>query len=83
MKQHTGSKIILLLCGLFLAPSAVSHPYNSPLTFRKHTTDDGRVIYSNIPKSCFSNDLLLCQILHPVLGGSLPEHSVEETKPAK
>ena len=78
MKQHTRLSIILTLCGLFIIPNAISHPHDAPLTFRKHLTNDGRVIYSNIPKKCFSNGVLTCGHLHPVMGGS----ALKDTKPA-
>jgi hypothetical protein len=55
MKRHIVLIIILILLGLFIAFSAASHPYdgpphNAPLTFIEHKTDDGRPIYTNIPK---------------------------------
>jgi hypothetical protein len=83
MKQHKALKIILILCGLFIASSASAHPYDEPLTFRKHLTDDGRVIYSNIPKSCFSKGLLTCQHLHPIYGMSVSMKSERLTTTKK
>jgi uncharacterized membrane protein YciS (DUF1049 family) len=83
MKQHKALKIILILCGLFIASSASAHPYDEPLTFRKHLTDDGRVIYSNIPKSCFSKGLLTCEILHPIFEMSVSMKSERLTKTKK
>ena len=68
MKQHKRLKIILILCGLFFTSNAVSHPYDEPLTFILHTTNDGRPIYTNIPKKCFSNSVLTCIELHPIFG---------------
>ncbi len=75
MKQHKGLKTILILCGLFLTSNAFSHPYdgpphNAPLTFILHMTDDGRPIYTNIPKKCFSEGRLTCIQLHPIFKGS-------------
>ena len=70
MKHPVWLSIIFILCGLLITPAAVSHPYDSPLTFRKHLTNDGRVIYSNIPKKCFADGILICGGLHPVMGGS-------------
>ncbi len=61
-------KSIQVLCGLFIAFSAASHPYDEPLTFREHKTDDGRPIFSNIPKACFSEGRLTCDQLHPIFG---------------
>jgi hypothetical protein len=66
MKRHIGLNIASIICGLFFASVAISHPYNSQLIFREHTTDDGRVIWTNIPKKCFSNGLLTCTNLHPI-----------------
>ena len=83
MKQHKALKIILILCGLFIASSASAHPYDEPLTFRKHLTDDGRVIYSNIPKSCFSKGLLTCENLHPIYGKPASMKSERLTKTKK
>jgi hypothetical protein len=83
MKQHKALKIILILCGLIIASSASAHPYDEPLTFRKHLTDDGRVIYSNIPKSCFSKGLLTCENLHPIFGMSVSMKSERLAKTKK
>jgi len=82
MKQHKGLKTILILCGLFLTSNAFSHPYdgpphNAPLTFILHMTDDGRPIYTNIPKKCFSEGRLTCIQLHPIFKGS---GTIEETE---
>jgi len=49
-KRHFVLVVILILLGLFIAFSVAADPYDEPLTFRKHLTDGGRVIYSNIPK---------------------------------
>jgi hypothetical protein len=75
MKQYKGLKTILILCGLFLTSNAFSHPYdgpphNAPLTFILHKTDDGRPIFTNIPKKCFSNGRLTCIQLHPIFKGT-------------
>ena len=74
MKQHKSLKTILILCGLFLTSSAFAHPYkgaphNAPMAFILHTTDDGRPIYTNIPKNCFSEGRLTCIQLHPIFKG--------------
>jgi hypothetical protein len=55
MKRHIVLVIIIIIVGLFLAFSAAAHPEYSPFTFIPHKTEDGRIIYSNIPKRCFSN----------------------------
>ena len=74
-RRHFVLVIILILLGLFIAFSAAAHPYDgppheAPLTFIEHKTDDGRPIYTNIPKKCFSNGVLTCISLHPIFGGS-------------
>ncbi|UCH38663.1 MAG: hypothetical protein JSU67_10840 [Gammaproteobacteria bacterium] len=74
MKQNKGLKIILAVIGLIITPSTFSHPYEgppheAPMTFILHTTDDGRPIYTNIPKKCFSAGRLSCIQLHPVFKG--------------
>jgi len=67
-------RLIVTLCGIFFAFNAVGHPYHglpedAPLAFIEHKTDDGRPIYTNIPKSCFSQGRLTCIQLHPVFKG--------------
>jgi len=74
VKRHIVLVIIILLIGLFVAFSAASHPYEgppyeAPMTFILHTTDDGRPVYTNIPKKCFSKGRLTCIQLHPVFKG--------------
>ena len=69
MKRFTRSNIIVIFFGLFLISSAAAHPYDSALEFREHKTDDGRLIYSNIPKKCFSKGQLTCIQLHPIFKG--------------
>ena len=69
MKRHTVLIIILILIGLFIAFSAAAHAYDSSLTFIEHKTDDGRPIYTNIPKKCFSKGVLTCISLHPIFKG--------------
>jgi hypothetical protein len=83
MKQHKGMNIIFILCGMFLTSNAFSHPYDAPLTFRKHLTDDGRVIWSNIPKACFSKGLLTCEGLHPIYGMPVTTKRAGKTKTKK
>ena len=63
---------------LFLTSTAWAHPYDDPFAFRKHLTNDGRVIYSNIEKRCFSNGLLTCQEYHPIWKGRLNVSSTEQ-----
>ena len=74
MKRRIVLVIILILVGLFLAFSVAAHPYagspyDAPLTFIEHKTDDGRAIFTNIPKKCFSKGRLACASLHPVFKG--------------
>jgi hypothetical protein len=69
------ARLIITLCGIFFTFSAASHPYDgppheAPLTFIEHKTDDGRAIFTNIPKKCFSNGVLSCISLHPIFKGS-------------
>jgi hypothetical protein len=59
----------LLAVALLLAADSHAHPYDSPLEFRQHRTEDGRQIYSNIPKKCFANGVLTCYRLHPLFAG--------------
>jgi hypothetical protein len=42
---------------------------DAPLTFIEHKTDDGRAIFTNIPKKCFSKGKLICIQLHPIFKG--------------
>ena len=58
--------ISVSIAGMLAAASAAAHPYDSPLEFRLHRTEDGRAIYSNIPKKCFRDGRLICHGLHPV-----------------
>ena len=74
MKRHIVLIIVVMLLGLFIAFSAAAHPYDgppheAPLTFIEHKTDDGRSIYTNIPKKCFSKGRLTCISVHPIFGG--------------
>jgi hypothetical protein len=70
MKPITGIQSLLLIIGLQFASFASAHPENSPLTFIPHKTDDGWIIYTNIPKRCFSKGVLTCADLHPIHGGN-------------
>lgn len=69
MKQHAVLNLVLILAGLTTSSNSLSHPFDSPLTFRQHLTNDGRVIFSNIEKRCFSNGVLTCQEYHPIWEG--------------
>ncbi|MCP4979595.1 MAG: hypothetical protein GY935_03765 [Gammaproteobacteria bacterium] len=74
MKQRKGLKILLIFVGLITTSSTFAHPYDgppddAPMTFILHVTDDGRLIYTNIPKKCFSEGRLSCIQLHPVFKG--------------
>jgi hypothetical protein len=81
MKRYTG--LILFLCGMFVTLSAASHPYDTALEFHEHQTDDGRPIYSNIPKKCFSKGRLTCIQLHPIFKGpGTIKDPASEPKPA-
>ena len=68
------ARILFTICSMLFTCGAVSHPYEgppdeAPLTFIQHKTDDGRPIFTNIPKKCFSNGQLTCISLHPVFKG--------------
>ena len=65
-------RLMITLYSVLFTFSVAAHPYDAPLKFRKHMTDDGRVIWSNIPKACFSKGLLTCDNLHPIYGNSIP-----------
>lgn len=58
--------IALVVITGMAATALYAHPYDSPLEFRAHKTSDGRIIYSNIPKKCFDNGVLICHRLHPI-----------------
>jgi len=69
------TRLIIILCGMFFTSSAAAHPYDgppydAPRTFILHVTDDGRPIFTNIPKKCFSEGRLTCIQLHPIFKGS-------------
>jgi hypothetical protein len=68
------AKLVITLCGMFFTCGATAHPYDgpphdAPLTFIEHKTDDGRSIFTNIPKKCFSKGRLTCISLHPIFVG--------------
>jgi hypothetical protein len=74
---------MLILCGSFVAFSAASHPYDNALEFHEHKTDDGRPIYTNIQKKCFSKGRLTCIQLHPIFKGpGTIKDPASELKPA-
>ncbi len=75
MQLFDSLKIVPLVFGLAVAPAGQSHPYEgmpeeTPLVFILHHTEDGRPIYTNIPRKCFSGKRLSCISLHPVFRGS-------------
>lgn len=75
MNHNPVLKLVVLLLSLALPYSASAHPYegepqNTPLAFVPHETDDGRPVYSNIPKRCFSAGRLTCSQLHPLFKGT-------------
>ncbi len=75
MKLYMARYLVPLL--VIATPVAIAHPYDEPLSFRKHFTDDGRVIYSNIEKRCFSSGVLTCIEFHPIWKGGLPSSAVQ------
>ncbi len=66
MKLDALIKLALFLFGIHLSTGVYAHPEDSPLTFIAHKTEDGRIIYTNIPKRCFSNGVLTCTRYHPI-----------------
>jgi hypothetical protein len=58
----------MLLVVSVIPSVTLSHPNDSPLTFKKHTTSDGRTVFSNIPLSCFKSGYMTCWHYHPVAG---------------
>jgi len=70
-------RIALVVFTGVIATALYAHPYDSPLEFRKHKTDDGRDIYSNIPKKCFHGGVLSCYRLHPIFPKSEPSAPAE------
>ena len=69
------ARLTLACCTMLAAFGSFAHPYHgeppeAPLAFIEHRTDDDRPIFTNIPKSCFSQGRLTCTRLHPVFKGS-------------
>lgn len=62
-----------------VAGAARAHPENDPLRFEPHTHEGGRVIFTNIPKRCFRNGMLICLELHPLLNNRPPPNTAEQT----
>ena len=52
--------------GLFV-PAAASD--EAGISFTSFQTEDGRVIYSNIPRRCIRDGLLICSQYHPLHAG--------------
>ena len=68
------ARIIAVIGGMLVTFGAVAHPYHgappeAPLAFIEHRTDDDRPIFTNVPKSCFTQGRLTCIQLHPVFRG--------------
>ncbi len=75
MNLNSLLKPVLFVLPIVLPASAMAHPYegeplHTPLAFIPHDTDDGRSVYTNIPKSCFSAGRLTCSQLHPLFKGT-------------
>ncbi len=73
-----GSALAVLLPSLLLATNAGAHPENDPLRFESHIHEGGRVIFTNIPKRCFKNGLLICLDRHPLLNNRPPLDPAEQ-----
>jgi hypothetical protein len=52
------------------------------IEFKKHVNSDGSITYSNIPKSCTKNGLLVCGQYHPIFSKEL-DSVVKIKKPTK
>lgn len=70
--------LVALLPGLLLATNGGAHPENDPLRFEPHTHEGGRVIFTNIPKRCFKNGVLICLELHPLLNNRPPPDPADQ-----
>ncbi|MGD2171003.1 MAG: hypothetical protein PVI70_05765 [Gammaproteobacteria bacterium] len=80
MKLRSCLGLTLILGASLPIPGLQAHPYDSPLEFRRHLTDDGRVIYSNIPKKCFHHGVLTCDRLHPIFPKTSPDETPESSE---
>ena len=67
MMKPIACRLIPGFCALLLAFGAGAHPHDSPLTFIPHLNDNGAIIFTNIPKKCFRNGVLICTRYHPLL----------------
>ena len=73
-RQLIVATAILAIASL-AAGTARAHPEDDPLRFEAHTHEGGRVIFTNIPKRCFRNGLLICLDRHPLLDNRPPPGS--------
>ena len=78
MKQRPGIRPLLICMMLSISCGAGAHPEDSPLTFIPHRNDNGAIIFTNIPKKCFRNGVLLCTRYHPMFA-----HGQAMKKPAQ
>ena len=79
MKKQIAQSCLFLVLGMSVVPLAIAHPYegdphHAPLAFVPHDTDGGRIIYTNIPRTCFNEGRLSCAQLHPLFGGKGTVH---------
>ena len=77
MRRPYPTLIALLALSSLLAGAARAHPENDPLRFEPHTHEGGRVIFTNIPKRCFRDGLLICLDRHPLLNNRPPPDAAE------
>lgn len=70
MKKTTRKWLVWLILGILPLSISFAHPDHAPLTFKKHTLPDGRIIYSNLPLRCFKTGVMTCGDYHPVLGNT-------------
>ena len=78
MRRLFTCPVALVAIASLAAGAAHAHPENDPLRFEAHTHDGGRVIYTNIPKRCFRNGLLLCLERHPLFDNRPPPDSSDQ-----
>lgn len=76
MMQHLRLNVLLTVVCISSLSVVFSHPHDNPLKFEKQVADDGRVIYSNIEKRCFSNGHLICTEYHPIWNKSQSSNSL-------
>ncbi len=77
-----GRKPMRLLIALAFIGISFSAHSSGMISFQKIRTDDGRIIYSNIEKRCFSNGRLICLNYHPIFSGRQPARTRQNANSA-